>query len=193
MRGETADACRAGIAEQHEVNLSLQEGSLWLADSPTAPESPEPHCIAYCPRVLHWNMIFKHPKKPRASGTEILDRLVIKAVLKLEFTLCLRAYFLELCSQNPLWNCISRAFFPCRLAVLSLTFYRKGTEIQGETCSRSEWAVVIEMEKAQKQCGKDESDVYRRTWMTVIYTHVYTKPEMKTQCQDICIITSFYF
>lgn len=28
MRGEAADACRAGIAEQHEVNWSLEEGSL---------------------------------------------------------------------------------------------------------------------------------------------------------------------
>lgn len=32
----------------------------------------------------------------------------------------------------------------------------------GETCSRSEWAGLIEMEKAQKQCGKDGSDLYRR-------------------------------
>lgn len=27
-RGEAADACRVGISEQHEVNLSLHEGSL---------------------------------------------------------------------------------------------------------------------------------------------------------------------
>lgn len=27
-RGEAADACRAGIAERQEVNLSLEEGSL---------------------------------------------------------------------------------------------------------------------------------------------------------------------
>lgn len=138
-------------------------------------------------------MILKHPKKPRASGTEILDRLVIKAVLKPEFTLCLRANFLELCSQHPLLNCISRAFFPCRLAVLSPTFYSKGTEIQGETCSRSEWADVIEMEKAQKQCGKDGSDLYRRDLNDSDLYKIYTKPEMKTQCQDYLHYHFFLF
>lgn len=193
-RGEAADACRAAIAEPHKVNLSLQEGSLWLAESPTGTSTWEPSAVLHCQLTQDssLNMILKHPKKPRASGTEILDQLVAKVVLKPKFTLYLRAYFLELCSQHSLWNCTSRAFFSCRLAVLSPKFYRKGTEVQGETCSRPEWADAIEMEKAQKLCGKDESDLYRRTWMTVIYTHIYTKPEMKTQCQGIHIIISFY-
>lgn len=92
----------------------------------------------------------------------------------------------------PTMNCTSRAFFPCRFTVLSPTFYRKRIEMLGETYSRSEWTDVIEMEKAQKQCGKDGSDLYRRDLNdSDLYKYLYN-PEMKTQCQDIYIITSFY-
>lgn len=78
----------------------------------------------------------------------------------------------------------SNAFFPCRLIVLLPTFYRKGTEMQGEICSRSQEACVVEMAKGQKQWGRSGSDLNRRYSNDSDITSIYTKIEMKIDCQD---------
>lgn len=104
--------------------------------------SPQTHCIETCCSVLHWNSNFETPQKAKGNWNRNFKLTCHCSHFKPEFTLCLRAAFLKLCSQRPVWWCSWRAFFVlqacCTPFLQKSTCFTEREQVPGKTCSRSE-------------------------------------------------------